>query len=315
MSLCICGRLGEKYCARCKSQKYCSVDCQKVDWKTHKVVCGPNLPSNTLDIFEFCSSVATIDPIQKASKSIGHQLNRELDKLIKLDSKKDEPIAVVERYHIRRQIEIDIILDYQMFTEEMEIHQYCAYVFFKRGDLFKKLSKSPDRYFIRYLVDISNDPKLRRWFMNPKSLTQQPLDRNGRGNIPTEKELFVSMFPPAEENSVERGKFMTITVIKTKDSIDNMQFRISGGNVIQEHSFSFEPQDPMNLAPSYIFFAYTLHLDFETREITHCKYMADIGGYKRAWYPLDWETLTKIPPLVSLSVGTLSETRGVIENM
>lgn len=39
---CICRKQGDmKRCSKCKSAFYCSVDCQKKDWRTHKPKCMP----------------------------------------------------------------------------------------------------------------------------------------------------------------------------------------------------------------------------------------------------------------------------------
>lgn len=38
-SKCICGKIPMKYCAKCMSKKYCSVECQREDWKRHKLEC------------------------------------------------------------------------------------------------------------------------------------------------------------------------------------------------------------------------------------------------------------------------------------
>ncbi|OBZ79195.1 hypothetical protein A0H81_01542 [Grifola frondosa] len=34
-----------KYCSRCKTERYCSVECQKAHWREHKATCGP--PTDT----------------------------------------------------------------------------------------------------------------------------------------------------------------------------------------------------------------------------------------------------------------------------
>ncbi|KAL8756072.1 MAG: hypothetical protein Q9184_004611 [Pyrenodesmia sp. 2 TL-2023] len=37
----VCGNmLPVKKCARCRETQYCSVNCQKLDWKSHKEFCG-----------------------------------------------------------------------------------------------------------------------------------------------------------------------------------------------------------------------------------------------------------------------------------
>ena len=37
-----------KYCGRCKTVKYCSVDCQKQDWADHKPRCKPSIMGSGL---------------------------------------------------------------------------------------------------------------------------------------------------------------------------------------------------------------------------------------------------------------------------
>ncbi|EXJ71968.1 uncharacterized protein A1O5_04470 [Cladophialophora psammophila CBS 110553] len=35
----MCPRRGSKVCPNCKDARYCSKDCQKLDWKNHKIIC------------------------------------------------------------------------------------------------------------------------------------------------------------------------------------------------------------------------------------------------------------------------------------
>lgn len=35
----VCGKTGDKQCAGCRNRKFCSADCQKSDWPSHKPVC------------------------------------------------------------------------------------------------------------------------------------------------------------------------------------------------------------------------------------------------------------------------------------
>jgi hypothetical protein len=38
---CQCGKIASKQCSRCKKEFYCSTQCQKSDWATHKKKCQP----------------------------------------------------------------------------------------------------------------------------------------------------------------------------------------------------------------------------------------------------------------------------------
>jgi len=51
ISLCAagCGMAGDKKCAKCKLASYCSVECQKAHWKTHKKVCKKQEDCNMQD--------------------------------------------------------------------------------------------------------------------------------------------------------------------------------------------------------------------------------------------------------------------------
>lgn len=54
----VCHATGQKRCTRCKAIHYCSVDCQKSDWKRHRRTCGQPLVAWR----ELCSVVQSTTP-------------------------------------------------------------------------------------------------------------------------------------------------------------------------------------------------------------------------------------------------------------
>jgi hypothetical protein len=36
-----CGKVADKWCGKCKHVKYCNIECQRANWKFHKLVCKP----------------------------------------------------------------------------------------------------------------------------------------------------------------------------------------------------------------------------------------------------------------------------------
>lgn len=38
----VCSKPASKQCSKCQQAKYCSADCQRAHWKTHKTECGKN---------------------------------------------------------------------------------------------------------------------------------------------------------------------------------------------------------------------------------------------------------------------------------
>ena len=43
----VCGKEDSKKCGQCHRVYYCSVQCQKKDWKSHKATCSPRQPTET----------------------------------------------------------------------------------------------------------------------------------------------------------------------------------------------------------------------------------------------------------------------------
>lgn len=54
-----CKKTGTKICAACRNSCYCSGECQKTDWKVHKLWCADKLPTKSLTIGEMTKLVRT----------------------------------------------------------------------------------------------------------------------------------------------------------------------------------------------------------------------------------------------------------------
>lgn len=52
-TICICGNESTKYCKNCKSEKYCSRECQVKDWKRHKLECNKETSSKKEDLIRY----------------------------------------------------------------------------------------------------------------------------------------------------------------------------------------------------------------------------------------------------------------------
>lgn len=76
-----CNQIGTKLCASCMVNRYCSLKCQKDDWKSHKIVCSKKMPTAFLAVAEVAKIV-----------------KRSFDQAIGLKSllKGDEAIAILE---------------------------------------------------------------------------------------------------------------------------------------------------------------------------------------------------------------------------
>ena len=76
-----CKQSGSKFCSACRSACYCSVTCQKRDWKHHKTSCVKKLPANFLHIDE-------------VSKAIKKSFDRAI--ALKAEGEESEAIEVLE---------------------------------------------------------------------------------------------------------------------------------------------------------------------------------------------------------------------------
>jgi MYND finger len=68
-----CTRLGTKHCSACQSVWYCSVECQRANWKDHKVTCGKKLLTES-ELSRFLSDktdkAASLDLSDREGKNI-----------------------------------------------------------------------------------------------------------------------------------------------------------------------------------------------------------------------------------------------------
>ncbi|KDQ50586.1 hypothetical protein JAAARDRAFT_141723 [Jaapia argillacea MUCL 33604] len=76
-----CGKLGSgtvklKMCSSCHTARYCSTDCQKKHWRTHKPVCRPFSESNTITLKPTYEEVGTLMPTAHLTRQVmGHDSN------------------------------------------------------------------------------------------------------------------------------------------------------------------------------------------------------------------------------------------------
>ena len=77
-----CGEIGFKFCGACMSACYCSVACQKVDWKVHRNSCMKNLSTSFLDI-------------DRVSKKIKQSFDRAI--ALKAEGNEVEAIEILEK--------------------------------------------------------------------------------------------------------------------------------------------------------------------------------------------------------------------------
>ena len=66
-----CTGLGTKHCGACQSESYCSVECQRANWKYHKIACGKKLLSGMeLDAFLINKANKDLDLANREGRTI-----------------------------------------------------------------------------------------------------------------------------------------------------------------------------------------------------------------------------------------------------
>ncbi len=84
-----------KHCAKCSTTPYCSRDCQKADWKSHKKTCGKGRPASAGT--QASPPDAPIAPIKKIKKPFTH-----LDNGTRLHGRPEEHVywLLIEAYRL-----------------------------------------------------------------------------------------------------------------------------------------------------------------------------------------------------------------------
>lgn len=70
-----CTRLGTSHCSACQSVWYCSVECQRANWKDHKITCGKELLSESeLNVFvmDAMDEASRLDPDDRTGRNISY---------------------------------------------------------------------------------------------------------------------------------------------------------------------------------------------------------------------------------------------------
>lgn len=59
---CMCGKIADKVCVKCKVKRYCSKDCQVKDWSQHKKVCDSLRQTRLEQIY-----ISSLNPAERTS--------------------------------------------------------------------------------------------------------------------------------------------------------------------------------------------------------------------------------------------------------